>query len=158
MDVLFVNSPNVRWLRGHIRFGCRAGSRWPWTSPDVPTDYACFPFFMAYACATLRERGVDAHLYDTLVRRQFDYGPYIETVQKMSPHIVVIETSTPTIDIDLSLARRFSFFSEIALSGPHATIFADELIRCGKRANRASMNILISTILNWRRIHIVTPG
>lgn len=129
MDVLFTNPPNVRWRRGQIFYGCRAGSRWPWSSPNGPTEYACFPFFMAYACATLQEHGVEAHLYDTLVRQEFDYGPYIDRVREMAPQIVVIETSTPTIDIDLSLARRFAYFSEVALSGPHATIFADDLIK-----------------------------
>ncbi|MBL0320629.1 MAG: radical SAM protein [Alphaproteobacteria bacterium] len=127
MDVLFVNAPNVRWTHGHIRFGCRSGSRWPWTSVDNPTDYAPFPFFMAHATSYLKSKGVNAGLYDAVVRREFDYGPAIEYIIGRKPTIVVIETSTPTIDIDLIMARRCALFSEVALSGPHATIFAEEL-------------------------------
>jgi radical SAM superfamily enzyme YgiQ (UPF0313 family) len=50
-------------------------------------------------------------------------------VRAFGPAIVVLETSTPTIDIDLAMARRLSRFSEIALAGPHASVFADDLAR-----------------------------
>lgn len=129
MDVLFVNAPNVRWLHGQIRFGCRAGSRWPWTSADIPTDYAPFPFFMAHAVSHLRSQGIDAGLYDAVAYKEFDYGPFIDHIICKEPTIVVIETSTPTIDIDLMMARRFAQISKVALSGPHATIFAEDLIK-----------------------------
>jgi len=61
--------------------------------------------------------------------KEFDYGPAIDHIIGRNPTIVVIETSTPTIDIDLIMARRCAQVSEVALSGPHASIFAEDLIK-----------------------------
>lgn len=128
MDVLFVNPPHVRWRHGNIQVGCRAGSRWPWTTVGGYTSYVCFPFFLSYAASYLQQHGVATHVFDTLAHRMFDYGEFFRVVEEYSPQIVVIETSTPTFDIDMMVARRCSRFAEVALAGPHATIFADELI------------------------------
>jgi radical SAM superfamily enzyme YgiQ (UPF0313 family) len=40
---------------------------------------------------------------------------------------VVIETSTPSIDNDLVIAQEVARYSNVILTGPHATVFAEEL-------------------------------
>lgn len=150
MDVLFTNPPCVRWMNGHIRYGPRAGSRWPWTVPDRPSAHFAFPFFMAYAAAQLQQHGVDAYLYDAVAYQEYNYGTYFDHVKGMSPTIIVIETSTPTIDIDLMVARRLSEIAEIALAGPHATILAEDLIKLPYVAYVLKGEYELSALDMWR--------
>ena len=116
-------------LFGKARYGVRAGSRWPFTAPDKPMNYAPFPFFMAYAVAYLSENGISADIYDAVVEEQYDYEKYIRKILDKAPEIVFIETSTPTIDIDLWVAGRLSEKSDVCLIGPHATIYSEDMIK-----------------------------
>jgi len=132
MDVLFANPPWVEKVGGHMRYGCRAGSRWPWSKPHGLSDYAPFPFFMAYAASFLERHNVQVGLYDAVAIREISYDAFYQYVKKACPKIVVLETSTPTIHIDLQVAKKLSEIlpnSEIALSGSHATVFAENLIK-----------------------------
>jgi len=101
-----------------IRYGVRAGSRWPFTM-DRPMGYAPFPFFMGYAAAYLRTHGHAVNIIDAVVNEHYSYEAFLDEVKLESPEIVVVECSTPTIDIDLWVARRISEFAEVSLAGPH---------------------------------------
>lgn len=132
MEVLFTNSPFVEVVDGHTRYGITAGSRWPWSISDGASDYIPFPFFMAYAVAVLRKAGANVGMYDSVAVQEFDYESYYQHVKEMNPKIIVIETATPTIHLNLRVAERFSQIlpsCEIALCGPHATVFAEDLIK-----------------------------
>ncbi|MEK0368728.1 MAG: radical SAM protein [Nitrosopumilus sp.] len=132
MNVLFVNPPFVDKVNGVMRYGCRAGSRWPWSSAHNLSDYAPFPFFMAYAASFLEKYGVQVGMYDSVAIREINYDSFYRNVREMHPEIIVIETSSPTIHIDLQVAKKLSEIlpkSEIALSGPHSSVFAEELIK-----------------------------
>src|ERR1019366_74104 len=95
MKVLFANIPFIKHdSHGHLRTGPNAGSRWPWTLPGI-TDYACFPFFMAYAVSYLRHHGVDAHFYDGVACHDWDYTTVKRTIAAHAPEILVLETATP---------------------------------------------------------------
>lgn len=106
------------------RYGVRAGSRWPWTS-DTPIAPLHFPFIMAYAVSYLRKHHINASLIDAVAQEQHSYRDFMRDVRAASPDIVVIETSTPTFDIDIWLAEQIAAFSEVALAGSHLTYHAE---------------------------------
>ncbi|NOT77554.1 MAG: radical SAM protein [Bacteriovoracaceae bacterium] len=102
----------------NLRFGVRAGSRWPFTM-DERHDYAPFPFFMAYSASLLKKNGFEVELFDAISSNEYNYDIFLEKVKASKPDIVLIECSTPTIDIDIWFAKRVSEFAEVALAGPH---------------------------------------
>ncbi len=109
-----------------MRFGVRAGSRWPWTA-DYPPGAVHYPFIMGYAAGFLRSQGYNVNLIDAVADNEFSYDRFIDRVKGEHADIVVIECSTPTIDIDLWIAKRISGFAEVALAGPHLVEFAGEI-------------------------------
>ncbi|MBI3583575.1 MAG: radical SAM protein [Nitrospinae bacterium] len=111
-----------------MRYGVRAGSRWPWTQ-DTPFDALHYPFIMGYAAGYLKENGYDVNIIDAVAEEQYSYDSFIGKVEKERADIVVVECSTPTIDIDLWMAKRISQFAKVALAGPHLTIKAEDVKR-----------------------------
>jgi radical SAM superfamily enzyme YgiQ (UPF0313 family) len=122
MKILLTNPP---WeVEG--KYGCRAGSRWPFLAG--PPVYTPFPFFLAYATSYLQTVGIDAIFYDAIARMHSTQEFYA-VVRSTRPDITLIETSTPSFNTDIKIAEEVSKFSEVCLAGPHATVFADELIK-----------------------------
>ena len=109
-----------------VRYGVRAGSRWPWTM-DKPHGGPPFPFFLAYAAAYVKSKGHDVNIIDAVVNEQYNYEKFISDVKAENADIVVLECSTPTIDIDIWLAKKISIFTDVALTGPHLDSSADEI-------------------------------
>lgn len=109
-----------------IRYGIRAGSRWPWTM-DRPHGGPPYPFIMGYSASYLNSNGYDVTIIDAIVNEQYSYEAFFEEVEAEKPDIVVVECSTPTIDIDLWVAKRVSEFTEVALAGPHLVINAESI-------------------------------
>lgn len=106
--------------------GVRAGSRWPFLVP-INDSYKPYPFFLGYAASYLLSKGIDAVFYDALTLRHSE-DRFFKTAEKIKPDIVIIETSTPSFTVDLSIAEKLSKNADICLTGPHATVFAEELI------------------------------
>jgi radical SAM superfamily enzyme YgiQ (UPF0313 family) len=102
------------------RFGVRAGSRWPWTS-EYPLSALHYPFIMGYAAGLLMSKGFDVNIIDAVAQEEYSYTRFLEQVRDENADIVVIECSTPTIDIDLWMAKEISVFTRVALAGPHLT-------------------------------------
>lgn len=125
-DRFFSAAKKLFGLGQGVRYGVRAGSRWPFTM-DAPLDYAPFPFFMAYAAANLKSHGFDVNIIDAVAEKIYDYETFFERARLESPDIVVVECSTPTIDLDLWVAKRISEFSKVALAGPHLKENAEKL-------------------------------
>ena len=158
MEILFTNPPFVEEVDGHMRYGINAGSRWPWSSQDVASDYIPFPFFMAYAVSMLKQAGADVDLYDSVAVQEFNYESYYQHIKEMNPKIIVIETSTPTIHLNLQVAERLSQIIpsvEIALCGPHATVFAEELIKLPYITYILKGEYELNSIVMWQTKH---PG
>jgi radical SAM superfamily enzyme YgiQ (UPF0313 family) len=109
-----------------IRYGVRAGSRWPWTA-DTPLEALHYPFLMAYAAALLRGSGFQVGIIDAVADEQYSYGKFFRQVEREKADIVVVECSTPTIDIDLWVAGKISSFSTVALAGPHLETHAEKI-------------------------------
>lgn len=108
------------------RFGVRAGSRWPWTS-NSPLLALHYPFIMAYAASLLKNNGFNVNIIDAVADEEYSYKHFIDSVQDENADIVVIECSTPTIDIDLWMAKEISSFSKVALAGPHLSLYAQDI-------------------------------
>ncbi|MGV8130108.1 MAG: B12-binding domain-containing radical SAM protein [Methanolinea sp.] len=102
------------------RFGVRAGSRWPWTL-DQPHGGPPYPFIMGYAASLLKSNNYDVNLIDAVVDEEYSYDRFLKKVRNENADIVVLECSTPTIDIDLWMAKEIALFSKVALAGPHLT-------------------------------------
>ncbi|MDR2124025.1 MAG: radical SAM protein [Desulfovibrio sp.] len=101
-----------------IRYGVRAGSRWPHTAERVNYNYVPFPFIMAYTSAFLRKNGIETEIIDCVAIRQYSYDTLLNDLKKRKPDIVIVEGSYSSIDIDLWLCNMISAFSEVALAGP----------------------------------------
>lgn len=110
------------------RFGVRAGSRWPWTQ-DNPLRAVHYPFIMGYAAGLLRQEGFEVALIDAIGDEEYSYHRFLEKVRAEHADIVVIECSTPTIDIDLWMAKEIAVFAKVALAGPHITAHAADIRR-----------------------------
>lgn len=111
---------------GGIRYGVRAGSRWPWTS-DTPLEPLHYPFIMAYAAALLKKNGFHVGIIDAVADEEYSYEKFFLRVRREKADIVVVECSTPTIDIDLWVAEKISTFSTVALAGPHLETHAEKV-------------------------------
>ena len=107
------------------RYGVRAGSRWPW-SMERPHGGPPYPFFLGYAASYLQSFGYEVNLLDAIAEETYDYQAFLQEVKQENADIVVIECSTPTIDIDTWFAAQVSRFSAVALSGPHIN---DKMVR-----------------------------
>jgi hopanoid biosynthesis associated radical SAM protein hpnJ len=110
-----------------VRYGVRAGSRWPWTV-DYPLEGCPFPFFMGYTAAFLRTNGHEVKIRDAVVEMQFDYNVFLHAIQSEAADIVILECTTPTLDIDLWFAEKVSRFAEVALAGSHLTSKCNEVV------------------------------
>ena len=128
MRVFLGNAP---WRVGD-RVGVRAGSRWPFTKKCEETDlgYVPFPFFLAYATAVLEKSGIDVNLVDGIAEG-LSKEEFLKKVKKFDPDLVLLETSTPSIYVDLEMAREIKerLGCEIALSGPHVSVMYLDIMR-----------------------------
>lgn len=106
-----------------IRYGYRAGCRWPYTISH-PDKAHQFPISMAYPASYLKEKGFEVNIIDAIADRNFSYRKFLSQVKSERADIVIIECSTPTVDIDLWMAKEISGFTDVALAGPHLTINA----------------------------------
>jgi len=85
-----------------------------------------FPFFLAYATAVLEQAGIDVFLYDAIAERASNED-FMVIVKQHEPDVIVIETSTPSIDVDLEWARKLREqhpYSKIVFCGTHAEMFS----------------------------------
>lgn len=105
-------------LGNDVRYGVRAGSRWPFTQ-DRPMNYAPYPFFMGYSASLLRKNGVEVNILDAVAEGEYDYSRFLGAVKEERADIAVLECSTPTLDIDLWFAEKVAAFADVALAGPH---------------------------------------
>lgn len=130
MRILLGNPP---WRKGN-RLGVRAGSRWPFTM-EVPEGtrlppYIPFPFFLAYAAAVLERERFPVMLIDGIAEGLTEEA-YLAKVVAFNPDLILHETSTASIDVDLAIAKRLkeSTSAQIALTGPHASVMGEQILR-----------------------------
>lgn len=140
MKILFSNPP--WWIKkenGRWRYGCRAGSRWPWSEvgrsiPDVRSqwDYTPYPFFLAYATTYVKQVFPEAEVYfrDSIASRE-SLKTYLSFLQAGKFDFIFIETSTPTLESDKALINEINIVSpqtKLVLVGPPMAALAQNLI------------------------------
>ncbi len=103
-----------------IKYGVRAGSRWPFMV-ESKFSYKPYPFFIGYSAALLKENGFDVDVIDAVLDETYSYTAFLKEVRKKKADIVVVECSTPSFDIDIWISEQISEFAEVALAGPHLT-------------------------------------
>ncbi len=129
MKVFLGNPP----FRKEGRVGIRAGSRWPATSKIAVEDKfpvaIPFPFFLAYAAALLEKNNIKTLLIDAIAEGDSE-KEFFKKIKVFKPDLVVIETSTPSFDYDLKVARKIKdkFKTLIALVGTHVSVFPKDIL------------------------------
>jgi anaerobic magnesium-protoporphyrin IX monomethyl ester cyclase len=114
----FIYSLWTKIRNRNISYGVRAGSRWPW-SIDVPIPPLHYPFIMAYAASYLQKNNIDIELIDAVAEENYSYSNYLNQIKNLNPDIVLIESSMPSFDIDIWVAKQISEFAEVCFAGPH---------------------------------------
>ncbi len=117
MRIVLVNLP---WKRGS-RWGVRAGSRWPHLKDQTEENYLSFPFYLAYAVALLKKHGFDAHIIDAIAEKT-SYESFYKKIVSLNPDLLVVETSTVTLNHDMRVLSRFNGNFPVALCGPDVHI------------------------------------
>ena len=126
MKILLLNAP---WS-GQGLYGVRAGSRWPHLEDSSTSNYMSFPFFMAYAAAVLERSNKCVYVIDACAERLDDHT-CLQRIITIMPDLVVIETATPTIDIDIQFASKLKHHLpglKVAFCGPHAPMSDREFL------------------------------
>ncbi len=130
MKIMLVNSP---WVNTDDCYGVKAGARWAHLRPRRKTlPYYPFPFAMAYATSVLKAAGFDTIMLDA-VASGMTVEETLESIQKEAPEVLVLETSTPSIEADLKFAVAVDKQQSLSLvySGPHATALPEEVLNSG---------------------------
>jgi len=118
MKIVLLNPP-------HKFKYCRA-SRWP-ESTKSGTLY--YPYWLAYATGVLMETEHEPILIDAIAK-EWGFQKTIDEVVKLSPDLVVIDTSTPSITNDVKFIEQFKEFSEtkLILVGTHPTVLPEQTL------------------------------
>ncbi|MBN2149103.1 MAG: radical SAM protein [Anaerolineales bacterium] len=131
MKIFLANGP---WKSGD-RLGVRAGARWATTKASGKgskiSPYVPFPFYLAYAAAVVEQSGFDTLLVDAIAET-LDEQTFLETITRFEPDLVVLETSTPSIKVDIALAEKIHERlpeARLAFTGPHVTALPVETLQ-----------------------------
>jgi radical SAM superfamily enzyme YgiQ (UPF0313 family) len=108
MKVLLLNPP---WY-SESGFGVRSNSRWPHTRKDKALP---FPIYQAYTAAVLEQNDIYVEFMDAVAEEK-EISHVIAKVKEGNFDLVVIESSTPSIEFDLNTAKMIKSQS-LALSG-----------------------------------------
>lgn len=130
MRIILVNSP---WICDADRYSVKAGARWPHIRDRKKTiPYYPFPFAMAYAASALKHAGHAMRMLDA-VALEMTTDAALEEIVQWAPDLVILETSTPSIDMDLAFARMLDARCDAAIAycGPHATALPREVLGQG---------------------------
>jgi anaerobic magnesium-protoporphyrin IX monomethyl ester cyclase len=90
---------------------------------DSIPPYVPFPFFLAYAAAVLEQAEHEVQLIDSIAEGMA-VDSFLATVADFDPAVVLLETSTPSIQFDLALGQEIKERvpkARLALCGPHVT-------------------------------------
>ena len=120
MKVLFLNLP--------YKYKISRTSRWP---EKTKSGTLYYPFWLAYAAGAAEQEGLEINLIDAIAKK-FDSKTTWETVLAWKPDLIVAEITTPTVNDDLKffrLGRKLGYNKKILLTGTHATVFAEQLLK-----------------------------
>lgn len=134
MKVMLANSPSIKDLEnGFEKYFVKAGSRWPFSvikkRNEKLKDYIPFPFYLAYTASLLKQDDFEISVIDA-VPLNWDHKRFIEHVISESPDILLVESTTPTFEIDLKnlQAIKSKLGCIICLAGSHATSYPEDIL------------------------------
>ncbi|MCG2712660.1 MAG: radical SAM protein [Candidatus Omnitrophica bacterium] len=130
MKIVLVNLP---WKKRN-QWGVRAGSRWPHLKDQTEENYLPFPFYLAYAVALLKKNGFDAQIIDAIAEKT-SYESFYKKIVSLNPDLLVVETSTVTLNHDMKFLSRFKGNFPIALCGPDVHIAKPEFLKKNNNIN-----------------------
>ena len=123
------NEPGLRVLLLNPPF--LPGFSRPQRSPAVTRSGTLYmPLWLAFCGAVLEEDGQSIQLLDAPAEG-LDLSGVMERVDAFSPHLAVIDTSTPSIAADMDAARAIKArlpSCHITLVGPHASALAEDCL------------------------------
>ncbi|MCX7918247.1 MAG: radical SAM protein [bacterium] len=125
MRVFLGNAP---WRKEGF-YGVRAGSRWPHFE-RCGSGYMPFPFFLAYATAVLEQAGIEVLLVDGIAE-ELSEEQFITRIEQFQPHLVVLEVSTSSIDIDITIAKKIKQklpATKLTFCGPHLYMYQQNFL------------------------------
>ena len=131
MKILFANIPNVKVENNVIYTGPNAGSRWPWTMQGNHFhNYAPFPFWLAWAANYVKSHNFDVEFYDGVALCHYSLSSVKETIFKIKPDIIFYDVSTPTYEINNSIAKwaKNTLNTRNVFCGPHMKVYAVKCI------------------------------
>jgi radical SAM superfamily enzyme YgiQ (UPF0313 family) len=76
---------------------------------------------MGYAASLVATDGHMVNIIDSVADEEYSYKHFLKRVSAWQPDLIVLECSTPTIDIDLWIAEKLAEIAEVAVAGPHFT-------------------------------------
>lgn len=117
MQVLVANPP---WPGPG--YGARSDVRWPHKRSDKYIEY---PIYLAYTVAVVEQAGFDVAFLDA-VMDELGIEEFAQAVSDFSPRLVLLETSTPSIEFDLETAAAVKAHAPgafVTLLGSHVTYF-----------------------------------
>lgn len=119
MRIAFVDGP---WP-GH---GHRT-QRWAHKNPGGNINPP--PLFQMYAAAVCRREGHEVRLWDCPAR-EMGYPELLAELAPFRPELVVVNSSTPSFDHDLTLIRQVkaALDAVVAVVGPHVTALAEQVL------------------------------
>ena len=119
LDAIFINGPFLDMFSRESR------------SPAVTKSGTLYyPAWLAYACGLAEDNGFECKLIDSIADK-ISFDKSVDMVVSSNPGIVVISTSTPSIEADLDFAKAIKKKSDKTLTvlvGTHASSVDDEII------------------------------
>lgn len=109
-------------------YGARSDVRWPHKRSDKYIEY---PIYLAYTVAVLEKAGFEVLFMDAIMD-ELSIDEFAQQVHAAGPRLVLLETSTPSIDFDLQTAAAIKDQSPdafVALLGSHVTYFDRQIVR-----------------------------
>lgn len=121
---------NLPWEKNR-RLGVRAGSRWPHLKDHTEENYLPFPFYLAYAAALLKKYDFDAQIIDAIAEKT-SYGAFRKKILSLKPDLLIVETSTVTLNHDMKFLSSFNGNFQIGLCGPDIHIAKADFLEKNK--------------------------
>lgn len=89
-----------------------------------------YPIWLSYACGLLEQHGHEVFMIDSCAE-QLDLSATIQKINNITPELVVLDTSTPSILNDINCANTIKQLNPeiyICLVGTHPSVLTDEVL------------------------------
>ncbi|NIN69996.1 MAG: B12-binding domain-containing radical SAM protein, partial [Anaerolineae bacterium] len=100
-----------------------------------------YPFWLAYATGVLEQSGFGVQLIDAPAQG-LSSGEVVERVKDSPPHLIVVDTSTPSIYSDVKMAEQLkeSFPSSfVVLVGTHPSALPEETLKLSQKVDAVAV-------------------